>query len=202
MNVKQRKEKEKEKMRKKIISVAIELFIEDGYEHVSMRKIAAKIHYSPTTIYLYFKNKKDVFYHIHEYLFEDLYNRLKPAELIDTPIERIRYIYHTYIGFAIENPESYRLMMLIETPSEDIGNENQWNFGMKCLHIIENGIVRLHQLGQDQTDRLHLLTFSMLSYLHGISSLAIQKRTPIEYQKNMDTLVSNSIDFLTDNFKK
>lgn len=46
--------------RREILDAARELFINEGYEKFTMRKLAQKIGYSPTTIYIYFKGKDDL----------------------------------------------------------------------------------------------------------------------------------------------
>ncbi len=56
MSIDDRKEREKEILRRKILDAAERLFVEEGYENVSMRKIAAIIEYSPTTIYRFFES--------------------------------------------------------------------------------------------------------------------------------------------------
>ena len=61
MGVKERREREKSEVRDKILDAARELFIAEGYEGVSMRKVADKIEYTPTTIYGYFADKEDLF---------------------------------------------------------------------------------------------------------------------------------------------
>ena len=58
MGVTERRERERQAVRQEILDAARALFIEEGYEKTSMRKIAEKIEYSPTTIYLYFKDKR------------------------------------------------------------------------------------------------------------------------------------------------
>ena len=61
MGTKERRAREKEQLRRQILVAARELFVNEGYESVSMRKkFANKIEYSPTTIYLYFKDKADL----------------------------------------------------------------------------------------------------------------------------------------------
>ena len=55
MGVKERRTREKDQLRRQILSAARELFVNEGYESVSMRKIADKTEYSPPSIYLYFK---------------------------------------------------------------------------------------------------------------------------------------------------
>jgi AcrR family transcriptional regulator len=61
MGILERKEREKQEMRDLILNVATEMFIEEGYDKTSIRKIADKIEYSPATIYLYFKDKDEIF---------------------------------------------------------------------------------------------------------------------------------------------
>ena len=57
MGVKDRQEREKLETRTKIMDAARALFNEKGYEGVSMRQIAQKIEYTPTTIYGHFQDK-------------------------------------------------------------------------------------------------------------------------------------------------
>ena len=50
MGIPERKERQKQKLRQRVLDAAEELFVEEGYQNVSMRKIAVKIEYSTTTI--------------------------------------------------------------------------------------------------------------------------------------------------------
>ncbi|HBF8115261.1 TPA: TetR/AcrR family transcriptional regulator [Clostridioides difficile] len=60
MSIKERRKNEKEEMKKKIMDASIEIINQHGYENLSIRKIATKIEYSPTTIYLYYKDKVEI----------------------------------------------------------------------------------------------------------------------------------------------
>ena len=60
MGLKERRVREKEVVRGKILDAARELFVAEGYEAVTMRKIAQAIEYSPTAIYLHFRDKEAV----------------------------------------------------------------------------------------------------------------------------------------------
>src|SRR4051794_30766926 len=55
MGVHERRARQKESVREEILDAARTLFVKEGYEHASIRKIADKIEYSPGTIYLYFR---------------------------------------------------------------------------------------------------------------------------------------------------
>ena len=60
MGTKERRERERRELRRKILDAARALFVEQGYDAVTMRKIAQAIEYSPTAIYLHFRDKKAV----------------------------------------------------------------------------------------------------------------------------------------------
>jgi AcrR family transcriptional regulator len=58
------------------MDAAAGLFGTEGYENVSMRKIAQRIGYTPMAIYLYFKDKNDVLDCICEEAFTQFYRAL------------------------------------------------------------------------------------------------------------------------------
>ncbi len=60
MGVQERRARQKESVREEILDAARTLFVKEGYEHVSIRKIAEKIEYAPGTIYLYFRDKAEI----------------------------------------------------------------------------------------------------------------------------------------------
>ena len=61
MGILERKEKQREEIRKMILEASMQLFVKEGFENVSIRKIADLIEYSPTTLYIYFKDKNEIF---------------------------------------------------------------------------------------------------------------------------------------------
>ena len=90
MGIKERREREKAEIREKILDAARELFVSEGYEAVTMRKIADKIEYSPTAIYLHFKDKEAVMRELCDDDFLALAKQL-PADRRDRrPVERLR----------------------------------------------------------------------------------------------------------------
>ncbi len=60
MGVQERRARQKEGVREEILDAARTLFVKEGYEHVSIRKIAEKVEYAPGTIYLYFRDKAEI----------------------------------------------------------------------------------------------------------------------------------------------
>ena len=60
MGIRERRGIEKAEMKKKIRNAAVKIIQQEGYEKLSIRKIAAEIQYSPTTIYLYYADKAEI----------------------------------------------------------------------------------------------------------------------------------------------
>src|SRR5665647_140284 len=110
MGIAERKERDKMEMRDRIVEAATLMFLEDGYEKTSIRNIADKIEYSPATIYLYFKDKDELFFAIHNIGFQLLLKEMEKANKIKNPLKRLREIGSIYVEFALENPEYYDLM--------------------------------------------------------------------------------------------
>src|SRR5271168_4346283 len=90
MGVQERRAREKKELRDEILDAARDLFLREGYENVSMRKIAEKIEYSPTTIYLYFQDKSELLDCICEETFARLVRKQTVLEqTVAEPMERL-----------------------------------------------------------------------------------------------------------------
>ncbi len=61
MGIRERKEREKERRKQQIIVAAKRVFSEKGYNRATMEDIAHEAELSPGTLYLYFKNKEELF---------------------------------------------------------------------------------------------------------------------------------------------
>lgn len=115
MGVQERRAREKQELRQEILDAARDLFVHEGFENVSMRKIAEKIEYSPTTIYLHFQDKADLLDSVCEETLQKLEHRL--AVFLDTtpdPLERLTLGLRAYIEFGLEHPSDYRVAFLLE----------------------------------------------------------------------------------------
>jgi AcrR family transcriptional regulator len=111
MSIKDRKKRETARMKEKILDAALRVFAEQGYAKVSMRKIAALIDYSPTTIYRFFKNKEELLQTIAAGTFGDLsakFEKVK-ADDRDDPLDALKALVREYTVFCAEHPDMFRL---------------------------------------------------------------------------------------------
>jgi AcrR family transcriptional regulator len=100
-----RREQEKESLRRAILDAAGDLFLEYGYEALSMRQIAERIGYSATTIYRHFENKDNLLFAIvYEGFLRFGQQLAQAAQSSDTPLGRLKALGYAYIEFALKNP--------------------------------------------------------------------------------------------------
>jgi len=116
MGIKERQERDREAVRRAILDAARDLFVADGFQHVSIRKIAERIEYSPAAIYSYFPSKDDIFFALAEEGFRLLGDPGQPkaqAELSHlTPLERVRNVVWRLYEFSCEQPQYFALMFM------------------------------------------------------------------------------------------
>src|SRR5215471_14493058 len=122
MGVIERRERDRQAVRREIIDAARALFIEEGFEKTSMRKIADKIEYSPTTIYLYFNDKRELLESICEETFGKFVKLLQKIDKgQEDPIQRLHSVLKAYVEFALKNPNDYMLTFMVrdDLPAAD-----------------------------------------------------------------------------------
>jgi len=123
MSIQDRKSRENEDLKRKILTAALRIFAEHGYREISMRKIAALIEYSPTTIYRFFKNKEDLLGAIVIETYGELASRFEKAgreSAYEDPLEMLKSIVREYVVFCVERPEMFRLLSdVAEFEAED-----------------------------------------------------------------------------------
>lgn len=111
-----RREREKQALRAKIMDAARTLFAEKGYEAVTMRMVAEAIEYSPRTIYLHFKDKEELIRELCMQDFRIFGEGMANLAKIPDPIERLRAMGRAYVGFSKENPHHFRVMFMTSHP--------------------------------------------------------------------------------------
>ena len=113
MGTKERHDRERQAVTAAILSAARDLFVAEGYQSVSIRKIAERIEYSPAAIYSYFPSKDDIFLALAEEGFHRLDAKVRSAMTTDDPLENVRGCWWAFYEFAQEQP-AYFLLMFVD----------------------------------------------------------------------------------------
>jgi AcrR family transcriptional regulator len=112
MGIRERRDREHEATRQAILDAARDLFVAEGYENVSIRKIAERVEYSPAAIYGYFTGKEEIFFALAESgfrLFARSVKRIKPTP---DPLEMLRRRFWQYYQFSKAQPEYFASMFV------------------------------------------------------------------------------------------
>lgn len=132
MGIAERKEREKEQRKNDIVDAAERVFFEDGHESATMDDVAEEAELSKGTLYLYFKNKEDLYLAIHlrgnrimHALFE------KAVKDAKTGIEKTRAIGQAYVEFFNTYPNYFDAMLYFE--SRDIDFEDPDSVAAACI---------------------------------------------------------------------
>jgi AcrR family transcriptional regulator len=115
MSITERKERHKESLRQEILDASREILLANGYSYLSMRRIAERIEYSPTTIYLYFRNKDDILYHLCVETLERQFEMISAAGVDQSsPFLRLRAALRAYVDFGLSEPDRYKITYMAD----------------------------------------------------------------------------------------
>jgi AcrR family transcriptional regulator len=135
-NAKQRRELHKENLRSELITAAHKLVQEEGYDALTIRKLAARVGMAPMSVYSYFKDKQEILYALAEDAFEGLARRIEQNRP-DDPLDALRAVMIEYAAFGLGNPNEYRIVAGTEhmTPPEKLepGQPDERNPAMELL---------------------------------------------------------------------
>ena len=179
MGIKERRARQKKYLRQEILDAASELFVHEGYENVSMRRIADKIEYSPTTIYIYFRDKAELLEQVCKETFARLVERLsKIMKQPGDPVEQLKRGLIAYIEFGLENPHQYRTTFMMPIPEGlDEKKHHQENSpGMQAFSFLIQGVGDGVKAGKLRPTNLELAAQTLWAGIHGITSLLITHR--------------------------
>lgn len=107
-----RRERERAEMTERIMDVARKMFVRNGYEAVTLRKIAHAIEYSPGAIYQYFKDKQALMTAIVQADSASLREHLLECLTEEDPVARLVEMAQRYAAWGVEHPNHYRLMLM------------------------------------------------------------------------------------------
>lgn len=207
MGINDRKEREKEELRTRILTAALEIYQEHGYEKTSIRAIADRIEYSPTTIYLYFKDKNDLLHAVHTEGFRLMADHFAPIANIQDPFERLLEMGKYYLQFAFGNPTLYDLMFVQTAPFEHLDQEDaDWVQGQNSFKFLVDNVQACIDQGIMRKDNnAEVIAFTIWAAVHGIATLMMvrdcKKILSPELQPVIDVLAYEQLSALLKSYR-
>jgi AcrR family transcriptional regulator len=184
--------------RGEILDAAKRLFLTEGFERATIRKIAASVGVSSAALYLYFPDKDAILRAIAESTFETLLARLEESQRqADTDLERFRAGLRAYVAFGVAHPDEYRLTFLAKMmascgPGRPVDPCSHAPAADRSFDILATSIQRLMQAGIFRHDDPVLTAEAVWASLHGVTALLLDQREHLESET--EALVTAVID--------
>jgi AcrR family transcriptional regulator len=192
MGVKERKERDRQEMRDAILESAHQLFVDKGFDDVSIRNIAEAIEYSPATIYLYFKDKDEIFYALHGEAFKKFNDFMSILGTIKDPFRRLIKMGERYMEFTFKFPKYYDIMFIMQAPMDCVKNSDEWKEGESAHSQLENVVKESQESGYFKNKDYKALSFLIWSTMHGMCSLALRDRMKIYEEAERSKMIDKS----------
>jgi AcrR family transcriptional regulator len=178
MGTVERRAREREEVRGRILEAARCLFAQEGYDAVTLRRVAEAIEYSPAAIYKYFADKDEMVRALVEDDMTYMLESFQPALAKCSLVERLNTFGRAYMSIALERPNHYRLMFMTPLPEqtkdelmagrhEDPNQDSYALFRSSIQECIDAGLFR------PEFNDAHLVAQTLWCALHGIASLHI-----------------------------
>ena len=203
MTLQSRRARQRAQLREEILDAAREMLVREGFEHLSLRKVAERIAYSPTAMYLHFDDKRDLVYQICQDTFRRLAQELAPVESeFKDPLARLRAAMRRYIEFGLRHPQHY-LAALVAVPREPLPDEvakynDPESPGMQFVALLRGIVVSGIAAGRLRKVDPDVMTRALWAALHGATSMLIQLPQFLwgDQRAVLDTLLDALIDGL------
>jgi len=189
-----------------ILAAARALFLEDGFENVSTRKIAERVGISQTALFSYYKTKEEIFARLIRDAFKELDVALADVDrTASDPRNWLRRAIAGYIAFGLRHPDEYRLAFMaikayrkpynaeqLDQPGEGyrVGVPIFQRFAEKIAAMIKAGVVR------DELGSPMVVAQVLWSSMHGLVAILIARPRPHFPWENLDALINAQTEVL------
>jgi AcrR family transcriptional regulator len=172
-----RRERLRSEIRQEILDAARDLFVKDGYEAVSMRKIADRVGCSPGTLYLYFQDKSAILQAICLETFaklDKMMERLNEDRTAD-PLQRLRRGGRQYIQFALDHPQHYLVTFSIQDHYYSTVEKASMQAGLQSFECLKEAVRQCVDAGLTRSTDVDEIAQSLWALKHGLVMLLISE---------------------------
>lgn len=170
-----RRERLKHELREEVLTAARDMFVRDGYDSVSMRKVADRVGVAPGTIYHYFEDKDAILAAICEETFARLDKRMEALrdDSSGDPLARLRRGGRVYVQFGLDHPQHYFLTFALSNTGPKPDSVKR--LGMQSFDCLRANVRACVEAGVTRSKDVEELAQSLWASMHGVVMLLIGK---------------------------
>ena len=173
-------------LRRAILDTTRHLLVRDGYQRLSMRRIARTAGYSATSIYLHFDDKDALFHALIEEGMDRLHEALHEiaARHPDDPPARLEALCRGFIAFGLDNPEYYEVMFMLHPEHMDRYPAEKYRRARRNLDLIAAALEEGRARGLLDVQDARVSASASWAALHGIVSLLLARRVDVRIDRD------------------
>jgi AcrR family transcriptional regulator len=177
VGVKERRVRQKTLLRQEILDAARDILVREGYDGLSMRKVAERIDYSPTAIYLHFKDRDDLVFCVCEQLMGGLVRELQHvSDRYSDPLVALKKGLRRYVEFGLAHPQHYQATFGIlhgHDPEKDARYQEPGTMAMEAFGFLPRLVGACVKQKKLPKIDIHTASCALWAGIHGITSLLI-----------------------------
>jgi AcrR family transcriptional regulator len=165
--------------RAEILEAAERIFVAEGYEGATIRKIADEVGVSSTALYMHFQDKACILHEIAQAVFSQLLARNSEcAALKLDPVVRTRMMLDSYMRWGLEHPNAYQLVYCDRGPvstAADAPAPDQPELSRQCYDIFAGVVCEIAASGRLRTGAADTAAQAMWMACHGVVALLVSR---------------------------
>ncbi len=176
------------------------MFVAEGFQNVSIRKIAERIEYAPSTIYLYFKDKDEIMLSLCEETFETLMTEIKSVtSAAKDPLSALKCGLRSYIQFGLAHPSHYLISFCLPPPKSKIEWKLETSIGLQTFDLLRQSIRKCMECGAIRQQDVEVASQLAWTSAHGVTSLLISSHDMfpfVDHKILIDAVLDNIVNGL------
>jgi len=164
--------------RAEILKAAERIFVAEGYEGATIRKIADDVGVSSTALYMHFQDKAEILLEICEAAIKQLLER--NSEMASRPVDavvRVRMMLDAYMRWGFEHPNAYQLVFAGGRPISSVWHEGTADLSTRCYDIFSGVVREIAASGRLRTGSEDSAAQALWGACHGVVQLCSARPT-------------------------
>jgi AcrR family transcriptional regulator len=173
------------------------LLVQDGYRQLSMRKIAAAVGCSVSSIYLYFANKDQLVHALIDEGFQRWYEVVvESASVPEPPLQRLELHCRRYISWGLQHPEYYEIMYMLHPPRMARFPKELFRRAARSMDILTNLVQECVPELRRSEEESRLRAHVVWAILHGFVTTILAERIDIRLDREayIETSIHAAVD--------
>ena len=183
--------------RAEILDAAERIFVAEGYEGATIRRIADEVGVSSTALYMHFADKSAILLEICEQTIKVLLERNR--EIAVKPIDavvRLKMILEAYMRWGMDHPNPYQLVYSVPRPEAAMAGSEAADLGAECYEVFSGVVREIAAAGRLRNGSADCAAQAMWMSCHGVVALLAAR--PNFAWADREALIEVTLDGLID----